>query len=95
MTRMVQPEEKKNIEAIVISFKNGYQVFHNVKMIRILSKQYNLLIMLDYMPLIGELEGKLYIVLEDEEVVLEDIRGFYVMKNNVFKLLVREDEHVE
>jgi hypothetical protein len=51
--------------------------------------------MVDYMPVVGELEGKLVIVSDDEEVSFEDIRGFYVMKNNVFKLLVKEDSHVE
>jgi len=95
MAKKAQVEEKKYIEAIVISFQNGFQIYHNVKIIRILSKKYNLLIMVDYMPVVGELEGNLVIVSDSVEVSLENIQGFYVMKNNVFKLLIKEDYHVE
>jgi hypothetical protein len=51
--------------------------------------------MVDYMPVVGELEGRLVIVSEEEEVTLDNVSGFYVMKNNVFKLLIKEDSHVE
>jgi hypothetical protein len=95
MAKRTLPEEKKQIEVIIISFQNGFQIYHNTKIIRILSKQYNLLIMVDYMPVVGELDGKLVIVSEEEEVSFENIRGFYVMKNNVFKLLIEENTHAE
>lgn len=87
--------DKKYIEVIIISFRNGFQIYQNVKLIRMKSKDYNLLLMVDYMPVVGELEGSLTLVSEQEEIHMEDIRGFYVMKNNVFKLLVKEDSHVE
>ncbi len=86
---------KKLIEVIIISFQNGFQIYHNVKIIRLYSKDYNLLMMVDYMPVVGELEGRLVIVSEEEEVTLDNVSGFYVMKNNVFKLLIKEDSHVE
>jgi hypothetical protein len=95
MTKRTLSEEKKQIEVIIISIQNGYQIYHNTKVIRILSKQYNLLIMVDYMPVVGELDGKLVIVSDEEEVSFDHIRGFYVMKNNVFKLLVEENVHAE
>ncbi len=88
-------EEKKYIEVIVISFQSGYQIYHNVRLIRLKSKQYNLLIMLDYMPVVGELDGEISIVSDTDEIKLENVQGFYVMKNNVFKLLIKEDLHVE
>ena len=88
-------EEKKYIEVIIISFQNGYQIFHNVKLIRLKSKKYNLLIMVDYMPVVGEVDGDISIVSDNEEIRLDNIQGFYVMKNNVFKLLIKEDLHVE
>ncbi len=87
--------EKKHIEVIIISFEKEFQIFHNVRLLRLKSKDYNLLMMVDYMPVVGELEGMLTIVSENQEVSFENIRGFYVMKNNVFKLLVKEDSHVE
>lgn len=88
-------EQKKYIEVIVISFHNGYQIYHNVKLIRLRSKTYNLLIMIDYMPIVGEIDGSISIVSDKEEIVLDNFQGFYVMKNNVFKLLIKEDLHVE
>ena len=88
-------EQKKYIEVIVISFQNGYQIYHNVKVIRLKSKTYNLLIMIDYMPIVGEIDGDISIISDKEEITLESFQGFYVMKNNVFKLLIKEDLHVE
>ena len=64
MAKTVQNAVKKSIEAIVISFRNGYQIYYNVKLIRIVSKKYNLLIMVDYMPIVGELDGEIEIVSE-------------------------------
>lgn len=95
MAKNAPVEYNKQIEVIIISFQNGFQIYHNAKIIRLLSKQYNLLIMVDYMPIVGELEGKLVIITDDGEVSFDDIQGFYVMKNNVFKLLVKENAHAE
>lgn len=95
MAEKAVEEQKKYIEVIVISFQNGYQIYHNVKLIRLKSKKYNLLIMIDYMPLVGELDGNISIVSDKEEIKLDNVQGFYVMKNNVFKLLIKEDLHVE
>ena len=95
MAKTVQNAVKKSIEAIVISFRNGYQIYYNVKLIRIVSKKYNLLIMDDYMPIVGELDGDIEIVSENDVVSMKNIKAFYIMKNNVFKLLIREDTHAE
>jgi hypothetical protein len=95
MAKTVQNAGKKSIEAIVISFRNGYQIYYNVKLIRIVSKKYNLLIMVDYMPIVGELDGDIEIVTENDVVSMKNINAFYIMKNNVFKLLIREDTHAE
>jgi|LFRM01.2.fsa_nt_gb hypothetical protein len=95
MAKTVQNAVKKSIEAIVISFRNGYQIYYNVKLIRIVSKKYNLLIMVDYMPIVGELDGDIEIVSENDVVSMKNINAFYIMKNNVFKLLIREDTHAE
>ena len=47
------------MEVKIFSLKNGYEYYDKVKAIRIKSKEYNLLIMKDYMPLIGKIEGEL------------------------------------
>ena len=95
MAKTVQNAVKKSIEAIVISFRNGYQIYYNVKLIRIVSKKYNLLIMVDYMTIVGELDGEIEIVSDNDVVSMKNINAFYIMKNNVFKLLIREDTHAE
>lgn len=95
MSKKVRLEEQEYFEVMVISFRSGFQIYHNVKLVRILSKEYNLIIMVDYMPVLGELDGALSIVTENEETNIEHVRGFYVMRNNMLKILIREDSHVE
>ena len=43
------------IKVKVFSISNGLEVIENVKLVRIKSKDYNLLIMPDYMPILGEI----------------------------------------
>ncbi|MBR2408198.1 MAG: hypothetical protein IKB07_04505 [Lachnospiraceae bacterium] len=92
-------QSDKRIEAIIISYNNGFTVYHDVKMIRLKGKGINLLIMADYMPTVGEIDGDVELVREDSFegsiVSLKQISGFFVVKNNVFKLLIKEDNHVQ
>ena len=44
------------IKVKVFDIRNGMRVYDNIKIIRIISKDYNLLIMKDYLPIIGEIE---------------------------------------
>ena len=93
MAAAVQPTKK--IEAIVISYQNGFKVYQDVKMIRLKGEHLNLLIMADYMPTVGEINGNVELVRDDgfggEITALENVSGFFVVKNNVFKLLLKED----
>lgn len=82
------------MEARVSSFENGLQVYSDIRLIRIKSSKYNLLIMKDYLPILGQVEGKISFVGEEQEVVLDDIRGFFCHKHNVFSLLLKENSHV-
>jgi len=54
-----------SISVKVLNIKKGTQILNNVKFIRILSDKYNLLIMRDYLPIIGEVNGSVEI--EGEE----------------------------
>lgn len=97
MAEALQPE--KRIEAIIIGYSNGFTVYQDVKMIRLKGERLNLLIMADYMPTVGEINGKVELVREDgfggEVISLDQVSGFFVVKNNVFKLLLKEDSHVQ
>ena len=91
-------QSDKRIEAIIIGYSNGFTAYHDVKMIRLKGDHLNLLIMADYMPTVGEIHGTVELVREDgfggEIVPLRDVSGFFVVKNNVFKLLLEEDNNV-
>ena len=69
---------------------DGLKEYETVKIVRIVSKDYNLLIMKDYLPIIGEIEGNVDIKSDTEEVNLKDIKAFYMNSNNEFNLMIRE-----
>ena len=69
---------------------NGLVEYEDVKIVRIVSKDYNLLIMKDYLPIIGEIDGNVDIKSEKEEINLKDIKAFYMNSNNEFNLMIRE-----
>jgi len=79
------------IKVKVFSISNGLEVIENVKLVRIKSKDYNLLIMPDYMPILGEIQGNIDIENKDDTRTFENINGYYVNTNNEFSLILREN----
>ena len=75
----------------VFDLKHGLTVYNEIKLVRITSKDYNLLIMVDYLPIIGEFEGNIDIKGDDIDLSYENIRGFYMNSNNVFNLMINEE----
>lgn len=80
----------KSLVVKILNIKSGLQVYNNVKFIRILSEKYNLLIMRDYLPIMGELNGKIEIEGE-QSLKLENIKGYYISKSNEFNLIIKGD----
>lgn len=78
------------IKADVFSIENGDIHFDNVKSIRILSSKYNILIMEDYLPVIGEVDGTVSIALEDRTEEFKNIVAYYKHSKNEFELLIKE-----
>ena len=77
------------LKANVISLERGYQHIDNLRAIRIISEDYNILIMDDYVPLIGEVVGSVTFVGKDGNMVdLTRIHGFYRHSKNEFSLLL-------
>lgn len=62
----------------------------NVKVIRVKDEKYNLLIMKDYWPVIGEINGNVYVD-GKEEHAFENIKGFFMLSHNIFRLIIVED----
>lgn len=78
------------IKARIISMEEGLREMEGVRLIRIKSKEYNLLIMEDYMPVIGEIDGDVTI-LSEEEYKVSGITGFFSHRKNLFSLMISED----
>lgn len=78
------------IKVRVFDMKNGLVEYENVKTIRIISKDYNLLIMKDYLSVIGEIVGSVDIKGEDVDLSFKQIKAFYMNSKNVFNLMIEE-----
>ena len=78
------------IKVRIFDLKKGLIEYEHIKVVRIVSKDYNLLIMQDYLPIIGEIEGSIDIKNEEIELSYKDIRAFYMNSNNVFNLMIKE-----
>lgn len=82
--------ENKGIKVRIFDLQKGLVEYEHIKVIRIVSKDYNLLIMQDYLPIIGEIEGSLDIKNEEIELNYKDIKAFYMNSGNVFNLMIKE-----
>lgn len=78
------------IQARVSDFPHGLRVFDSVKVIRLTSRDYTLLIMEDYFPCLGGISGHVELIKDDEMVDLGNVKGFYVHRNNEFNLLIEK-----
>lgn len=78
------------IKVKIFDIKNGLRVYDNIKIIRIISKDYNLLVMKDYLPIIGEIEGEVDIKNDEINMSFKDIKAFYMNSDNVFNLMIKE-----
>ena len=68
----------------IFDMEKGLTEYDKIKSVRIVSKDYNLLIMQDYMPIIGEIVGSVDITGNDVNVSYKQIKGFYMNRDNVF-----------
>ena len=85
-----ETQESYKIEAKVVDRENGMQEYDNIRMVRVVSKDYNLLIMEDYMPLIGEIAGSVEVVTDSDVIRFDPIHGFFMHKKNCFYLLIED-----
>ncbi len=84
-------EDQGSIIVKVLSMKNGLVEYDDVQFIRILSKKYNLIILKDYLPVIGEIRGDIEIERLKETIKLQNIVGYYIHKHNQFNLFLRDE----
>lgn len=79
-----------NITVQLLNIDGDVQKYDDVNFIRIISKKYNLIIMKDYLPIIGEVQGKVEIGRENETVKMDKVRGYFMHKHNQFNLFYLE-----
>lgn len=75
----------------IFDLKTGLTEYEHIKFVRIISKDYNLLIMEDYLPIIGEVDGSIDIKGDDVDLSFPKIEAFYMNSGNVFNLMVKEE----
>lgn len=88
--RLSSYEAGGRIQARVSDFQHGLRVFDSVKVIRLTSKDYTLLIMEDYFPCLGSINGRVELIKDDDLVDLGSIKGFYFHRDNEFCLLIEK-----
>lgn len=74
----------------LFSIDRGLRTMEHQKLVRIKSKDHNLLIMEDHMPVMGELDGSLEVVGEDTQEILEHVQGVYMHSDNTFEFLEKQ-----
>ena len=74
--------------ARILGFHEGLKVLEHVDLIRIVSSTYNLLILKDYMPVLGEIKGNVEIVSGDRTETYENVTGYIMHSHNEFELLI-------
>lgn len=82
--------DNSGIKVRVFDMDHGLREYENIKIVRIISKDYNLLIMKDYLPIIGEIEGSVDIKNDDINESFKNIKAFYMNSDNVFNLMIKE-----
>lgn len=83
---------KGSIKVRIIDEKDGLRVIEHVTAIRVHSSNYVLLIMKDYSPTLGEIEGDLVFLMEDGELFLKDIHGCFKQQDNEFTVIIEEEK---
>lgn len=92
------PFEDRRITASIYSFERGLEVYKNVKLVRVKSDKYNMLIMVDHTPTLGEVKGNVTILCDDEEYIIKNVIGYFSLIHNEFHFIEKgtfEPEVVE
>lgn len=80
------------INAKIYSILRGYKTYDNCDAIKIKSDGYNLLIMEDYLPVIGQINGDITFIQGDKQSTIDKITGYYRHAHNEFELLIKSDD---
>lgn len=82
--------DNSGIKVRIFDMEHGLREYDDIKIIRIISKEYNLLVMKDYLPIIGEIEGSVDIKNDSINLSFKNIKAFYMNSENIFNLMIKE-----
>lgn len=85
-----QDDSGRRMSAKIISIRDGVHEYDRVRVIYVDSEKYTLMIMPDYTPVLGEIKGTVRIVTDEKLFTMKNVWGFYVLKNNLFQLMLKE-----
>ena len=75
----------------LFTLKKGLEIVENVLAIRIKSTDYNLLILKDYISLLGEIHGSLEIETENDVKEFNNIDSNFINHDNTFSIIFDGD----
>lgn len=97
MAKKEATSQEAVIKVQICGVEKGLEEYSKVSFIRIKSKRYTLLIMKDFMPVIGELEGDITISGSEGEIEKKGVCGYFMHEHNNFSLMLKgrleEKEH--
>lgn len=82
--------EENDIVVRLLNIEGDVTEYSDVNFIKIVSDKYNLIIMKDYLPIIGEISGTIEIGRKNENITVENVRGYFMHKHNKFNLFYSE-----
>ena len=88
--RYAELQNAGRISARIIDAAAGLKEIGGVYAVRIHSKDYYALIMNDYLPALGRIDGDVVFLNQEGEHPYYGVRGFYKHPHNEFTLLIEE-----
>lgn len=72
----------------IYTLKKGLEEIKDVNAIRIKSEDYNLLILKDYLSIVGKIKGSFEIETQENKYTYKDIKAYYMNHKNVFNIII-------
>ena len=86
-------ENEDELKVIVLDNNIDIKTIRGVKLVRVKSSKYNLLIMKGYLPVIGFVDGTVTIETHNT-ITYENIRAIFSNSHNVFYLIIKDKGYV-
>lgn len=87
-------DSQGEITAKIMGMAQGFSQIDGVKMIYLKSKDYQTMIMADYVPTFGRVQGEVTLLTDEREIRIRNVDGFFVISHNEFELLMKEENYV-